>query len=95
MKINATPQHSPMTPQAASGKRQRQDSAVPENSIAPRSADDVTQTTLSAAFEELSGDAQEIDRDKVAQMQALIAEGKYAVDNDELSGAMLGFYRNK
>ena len=94
MKINAMPQHSPMMPSAASGKKGRQDNAQLENTAAPVEADEVTQTTMSTALEELRSDSQDIDHDKVAQMQALIASGDYRVDNDELSGAMLGFYRN-
>lgn len=94
MKINAMPQHPPMMSSVASGKKSRQDNAQLENSAAPVEADEVTQTALSAALEELSSDSQDIDHDKVAQMQALIASGNYSVDNDELSGAMLGFYRN-
>ncbi|WP_312583657.1 flagellar biosynthesis anti-sigma factor FlgM [Atlantibacter sp.] len=94
MKINAMPQHSPMMSSAASGKKGRQDNAQVSNA-APVEANDVTQTAMSAALEELRGDSQEVDHGKVAQMQALIASGNYRVDNDELSGAMLDFYRNK
>ncbi|HAI48415.1 flagellar biosynthesis anti-sigma factor FlgM [Atlantibacter hermannii] len=95
MKINAMPQHTPMTPLAAAGRKNRQGSVAGESSTAAVETVDVTQSSLSAAVEALSGDAQEIDHDKVARMQALIAEGNYAVDHDELSGAMLDYYRNK
>lgn len=93
MKINAMPQHTPMASPAASTEQKRPDSAMQESS-AQVGADDVTQSTLRTALEALSGDAQEVDYDNVARMQALIAGGGYHVDNDELSGAMLDFYRN-
>lgn len=94
MKINATPAHVQMPSPAASSHTGKA-CAPAEQGAAPVEADDVTQDALSAALNELRADTQPIDSDNVARMQAQIAAGTYAVDTDDLSGAMLGFYRNK
>ncbi|HGY1166245.1 flagellar biosynthesis anti-sigma factor FlgM [Citrobacter freundii] len=58
------------------------------------SADDITQAGLQTAQQTLSSDAQnDVDYDKVAQMQAMLASGDLQVDSDQLAGDMLSFFQ--
>ena len=60
-----------------------------------RSADDITQAGLQSAQQTLN-DPQEsdIDSDKVAQMQAMLASGSLQVDTEQLASDMLSFFQN-
>ncbi len=59
------------------------------------SADDITQAGLQSAQQTLN-DQQEsdIDSDKVAQMQAMLASGSLQVDTEQLASDMLSFFQN-
>lgn len=58
------------------------------------SADDVTQAGLQSAQQTLNEDSQsDVDYDKVAQMQATLANGGLQVDTDKLADDMLSFFR--
>ncbi|GEM_PF-839478 len=96
MKITVMPQSMPMTLSAVAGKECQQESKMLQSQAAPAEkgdTEDVTQATMSAALEALR-DSPDVNSDKVAHMQALIASGDYPIDDDDLAGAMLGFYRN-
>ena len=73
-------------------------SSQPRKSTAPTptlSADDITQAGLQSAQQTLN-DQQEsdIDSDKVAQMQAMLASGSLQVDTEQLASDMLSFFQN-
>ena len=57
-------------------------------------ADDITQAGLQSAQQTLN-DQQEsdIDSDKVAQMQAMLASGSLQVDTEQLASDMLSFFQ--
>ena len=59
------------------------------------SADDITLAGLQSAQQTLN-DQQEsdIDSDKVAQMQAMLASGSLQVDTEQLASDMLSFFQN-
>lgn len=58
------------------------------------SADDITQAGLQTAQQTLNSDTQsDVDYDKVAQMQAMLASGDMQVDTDQLAGDMLSFFQ--
>jgi negative regulator of flagellin synthesis FlgM len=49
---------------------------------------------LQTAQQTLNSDAQsDVDYDKVAQMQAMLASGVLQVDTDQLAGDMLSFFQ--
>ncbi|EKS5495645.1 flagellar biosynthesis anti-sigma factor FlgM [Escherichia coli] len=58
-------------------------------------ADDITQAGLQSAQQTLN-DQQEsdIDSDKVAQMQGMLASGSLQVDTEQLASDMLSFFQN-
>ncbi|MBI1076387.1 flagellar biosynthesis anti-sigma factor FlgM [Escherichia coli] len=60
-----------------------------------QSADDITQAGLQSAQQTLN-DQQEsdIDSNKVAQMQAMLASGSLQVDTEQLASDMLSFFQN-
>ena len=60
------------------------------SSSASLSADDITQAGLQTAQQTLNSD---VDYDKVAQMQAMLASGDLQVDTDQLAGDMLSFFQ--
>lgn len=59
------------------------------------SADDITQQGLSAAQQTLNAESQDddVDYDKVAQMQAALASDQLQVNTNDLASAMLSFYQ--
>ncbi|KLV72151.1 flagellar biosynthesis anti-sigma factor FlgM [Citrobacter freundii] len=58
------------------------------------SADDITQAGLQTAQQTLNSDPQsDVDYDKVAQMQAMLAAGDMQVDTQQLAGDMLSFFQ--
>ncbi|HBA6820382.1 TPA: flagellar biosynthesis anti-sigma factor FlgM [Escherichia coli] len=59
------------------------------------SADDITQAGLQSA-QQMLNDQQEsdIDSDKVAQMQAMLASGSLQVNTKQLASDMLSFFQN-
>ena len=59
------------------------------------SADDITQAGLQSAQQTLN-DQQEsdIDSNKVAQVQAMLASGSPQVDTEQLASDMLSFFQN-
>ncbi|HGH3392488.1 TPA: flagellar biosynthesis anti-sigma factor FlgM [Citrobacter freundii] len=64
------------------------------SSSASLSADDITQAGLQTAQQTLNSDTQsDVDYDKVAQMQAMLASGDLQVDTDQLAGDMLSFFQ--
>ena len=79
------------TEQARGDKSSVQTSA---SSSASLSADDITQAGLQTAQQTLNSDTQsDVDYDKVAQMQAMLASGDLQVDTDQLAGDMLSFFQ--
>ncbi|MCC4041847.1 flagellar biosynthesis anti-sigma factor FlgM [Escherichia coli] len=76
----------------ATGTRQTSKSATTTTTL---SADDITQAGLQSAQQTLN-DQQEsdIDSDKVAQMQAMLASGSLQVDTEQLASDMLSFFQN-
>ncbi|APR33914.1 MULTISPECIES: flagellar biosynthesis anti-sigma factor FlgM [Citrobacter] len=64
------------------------------SSAATLSADDITQAGLQTAQQTLNSDPQsDVDYDKVAQMQAMLAAGDMQVDTQQLAGDMLSFFQ--
>ncbi|MEG0098648.1 MAG: flagellar biosynthesis anti-sigma factor FlgM [Citrobacter sp.] len=94
MKITPTlPGNRPTT---ASGTERSDKSTAPISTTSTTviSADDITQAGLQTAQQTLDSDAQsDVDYDKVAQMQAMLASGDMQVDNDQLAGDMLSFFQ--
>ena len=79
------------TEQARANKSSVQTST---SSSASLSADDITQAGLQTAQQTLNSDTQsDVDYDKVAQMQAMLASGDLQVDTDQLAGDMLSFFQ--
>ncbi|WP_410738737.1 flagellar biosynthesis anti-sigma factor FlgM [Citrobacter freundii] len=79
------------TEQARANKSRVQTST---SSSASLSADDITQAGLQTAQQTLNSDTQsDVDYDKVAQMQAMLASGDLQVDTDQLAGDMLSFFQ--
>ncbi|EFK3480342.1 flagellar biosynthesis anti-sigma factor FlgM [Escherichia coli] len=70
-------------------------SSQPRKTTATLSADDITQAGLQSAQQTLN-DQQEsdIDSDKVAQMQAMLASGSLQVGTEQLASDMLSFFQN-
>ncbi|HFZ8994040.1 TPA: flagellar biosynthesis anti-sigma factor FlgM [Citrobacter freundii] len=76
----------------SAGKSTAQNSTASSASL---SADDITQAGLQSAQQTLNNDAQDddIDYDKVAQMQAALAAGDLQVNNDDLAADMLSYFQ--
>lgn len=92
MKITPTmPGNRPIA--TAAGTRQTSKSTAATTTTL--SADDITQAGLQSAQQTLN-DQQEsdIDSDKVAQMQAMLASGCLQVDTEQLASDMLSFFQN-
>ena len=95
MKITPTLSGNRPTPttsgNSAAGKSTTKSSTVSTTSL---TADDVTQAGLQSAQQTLNEDTQgDVDYDKVAQMQAALANGDLQVDTDRLAGDMLSFFQ--
>lgn len=79
------------TEQARSYKSNTQTSAPSATTL---SADDITQAGLQTAQQTLNSDTQsDVNYDKVAQMQAMLAAGDMQVDTQQLAGDMLSFFQ--
>ncbi|WP_253379854.1 flagellar biosynthesis anti-sigma factor FlgM [unidentified bacterial endosymbiont] len=95
MKITPTFSGNRPTP-ATSGSGNSTKNSTPARtaSASTLSADDITQAGLQTAQQTLNEESQDdVDYDKVAQMQAALAEGTLSVDNDALASDMLRFFR--
>ena len=92
MKITPTMPGNHQTATIAGSSQPRKRTAPPATTL---SADDITQAGLQSAQQTLN-DQQEsdIDSDKVAQMQAMLASGSLQVDTEQLASDMLSFFQN-
>ena len=92
MKITPTTPGSRPAATAAGSSQSRKSTATTATTL---SADDITQAGLQSAQQTLN-DQQEsdIDSDKVAQMQAMLASGSLQVDTEQLASDMLSFFQN-
>ena len=91
MKITPTmPGNRPTTTTAGSSQPRKTTA-----STTTLSADDITQAGLQSAQQTLN-DQQEsdIDSNKVAQVQAMLASGSPQVDTEQLASDMLSFFQN-
>lgn len=91
MKITPTMPGNRPTATTAGSSQSRKTTAI----TTTLSADDITQAGLQSAQQTLN-DQQEsdIDSDKVAQMQAMLASGSLQVDTEQLASDMLSFFQN-
>lgn len=80
---------------ATSGSGNSKNSTAPSAASARTfSADEITQAGLQSAQQTLNnGEQSDVDDDKVAQMQAALADGSLHVDTDQLACDMLNFFR--
>lgn len=63
--------------------------------VATQSADEITQSTLQTAQATLSSErGEDVDSEKVARMQAILASGNLQVDNDALAASMLDYFNH-
>lgn len=96
MKI--TPMISGSRTASVSGSERNKQSATAQNSASSPttlSADDITQAGLQSAQQALNDDHQDdVDSDKVAQMQAAIAAGQFQVNNDDLAADMFSYFQH-
>ena len=92
MKITPTMPGNHPTATMAGPSQPRKSTATTATTL---SADDITQAGLQSAQQTLN-DQQEsdIDSDKVAQMQAMLASGSLQVDTEQLASDMLSFFQN-
>ena len=92
MKITPTMPGNRPTATTAGSSQSRTSTATTATTL---SADDMTQAGLQSAQQTLN-DQQEsdIDSDKVAQMQAMLASGSLQVDAEQLVSDMLSFFQN-
>ena len=97
MKINQMPQaQQTMMASATSDKKNRATGPTSEQTSGqamPAEASDVTQTAIQSAQQELNMHPTEVDQDKVAQVQALLAAGGGQVDRQALASSMLDYHR--
>ncbi|EFM2063010.1 flagellar biosynthesis anti-sigma factor FlgM [Escherichia coli] len=91
MKITPTMPGNRPTATMAGSNQPRKSTATATPTL---SADDITQAGLQSAQQTLN-DQQEsdIDSDKVAQMQAMLASGSLQVDTEQLASDMLDFFQ--
>ncbi|MCP3491182.1 flagellar biosynthesis anti-sigma factor FlgM [Escherichia coli] len=92
MKITPTMPGNRPTATTAGSSQSRKSTATTATTL---SADDITLAGLQSAQQTLN-DQQEsdIDSDKVAQMQAMLASGSLQVDTEQLASDMLSFFQN-
>ncbi|HIA4031088.1 TPA: flagellar biosynthesis anti-sigma factor FlgM [Escherichia coli] len=92
MKITPTMPGNRPTATTAGSSQPRKSTAT---TTTMQSADDITQAGLQSAQQTLN-DQQEsdIDSNKVAQMQAMLASGSLQVDTEQLASDMLSFFQN-
>ena len=86
MKITPTMPGNHPTATMAGSSQPRKSTATTATTL---SADDITQAGLQSAQQE-----SDIDSDKVAQMQAMLASGSLQVDTEQLASDMLSFFQN-
>ncbi|MFH7829004.1 flagellar biosynthesis anti-sigma factor FlgM [Kluyvera chengduensis] len=95
MKI--TPMISGSRPASVSGSERNKQNSTAQSSTSNTStlsADDITQAGLQSAQQTLNNDAQDdVDYDKVAQMQAALAAGQLQVNPDDLAADMLSYFQ--
>ncbi|MBA8248596.1 flagellar biosynthesis anti-sigma factor FlgM [Escherichia coli] len=91
MKITPTMPGNHPTATTAGSSQPRKTTAI----TTTLSADDITQAGLQSAQKTLN-DQQEsdIDSNKVAQMQKVLASGSLQVDTEQLASDMLSFFQN-
>ena len=67
----------------------------PTTTTTTLNADDITLAGLQSAQQTLNDQNEsDIDSDKVAQMQAMLASGSLQVDTEQLASDMLSFFQN-
>ncbi|WP_089566675.1 flagellar biosynthesis anti-sigma factor FlgM [Escherichia coli] len=86
MKITPTMPGNRPTATTAGSSQPRKTTATTTTTL---SADDITQAGLQSDQQE-----SDIDSDKVAQMQAMLASGSLQVDTEQLASDMLSFFQN-
>ncbi|HAH3574959.1 TPA: flagellar biosynthesis anti-sigma factor FlgM [Escherichia coli] len=92
MKITPTMPGNRPTTTTAGSSQPRKTTATTTTTL---SADDITQAGLQSAQQMLNGQQEsDIDSDKVAQMQAMLASGSLQVDTEQLASDMLSFFQN-
>ena len=89
MKITPTMPGNHPTATMAGSSQPRKSTATTATTL---SADDITQAGLQSAQQTLN--ESDIDSDKVAQMQAMLASGSLQVDTEQLASDMLSFFQN-
>ncbi|MCT4704612.1 flagellar biosynthesis anti-sigma factor FlgM [Enterobacteriaceae bacterium H16N7] len=94
MKITPTPLPNRAGNTQAQNKPAKTPKPVPEKLTPAPNGEDITQSGMQSAQLALENDADgDIDEDKVAQMQALLASGDLTVNTDELAASMLNFFQ--
>ncbi|HEM6631134.1 TPA: flagellar biosynthesis anti-sigma factor FlgM [Citrobacter farmeri] len=95
MKITPTISGDPLVPTASATRNTSTTTETsPVASTTTFSADDITQAGLQSAQQALNDDASgDVDYDKVAEMQAMLAADDIAVDPDQLASDMLAFFQ--
>lgn len=95
MKITATlPGNRPAPTASATNSDSKSMPKTSAVSTTTLSADDITQAGLQSAQQTLNNAPQDdVDYDKVAQMQAALAAGDLQVDNSQLASDMLSFFQ--
>ncbi|MED9362794.1 flagellar biosynthesis anti-sigma factor FlgM [Escherichia marmotae] len=92
MKISPTMPGNRPTATSAGSSQPRKSTAATTTTL---SADDITQAGLQSAQQTLNNQQEsDIDSDKVAQMQAMLASGRLQVDTEQLASYMLSFFQN-
>ncbi|MED9090206.1 flagellar biosynthesis anti-sigma factor FlgM [Escherichia marmotae] len=92
MKISPTMPGNRPTATTAGSSQSRKSTATTTTTL---NADDITQAGLQSAQQTLNDkNESDIDSDKVAQMQAMLASGSLQVDTEQLASDMLSFFQN-
>ncbi len=91
MKITPTMSGNRPTATTAGASQPRKNTATTTTTL---SADDITQAGLQSAQQTLNDrNESDIDSDKVAQMQVILASGNLQVDTEQLASDMLSFFQ--
>lgn len=92
MKISPTMPGNRPTATTAGSSQSRKSTATTTTTL---NADDITLAGLQSAQQTLNDQNEsDIDSDKVAQMQAMLASGSLQVDTEQLASDMLSFFQN-
>ena len=92
MKISPTMPGNRPTATSAGSSQSRKTTATTTTTL---NADDITQAGLQSAQQTLNDQNEsDIDSDKVALMQAMLASGSQQVDTEQLASDMLSFFQN-